>query len=728
MASSITHCICDHGTAPSLFALSVFLMIFFACAFLNCSGFMALLKQVAAAFLAMTNSLIRSFFDLRQYPFSIAHDLHSILTMLRLDLSRIQLEKKDLDFHKETHQRRQNVRIHCHPAVGSATGSSRKNSKRNKSSKSSLSQSPKKNVSASPVKLLASGQNQEDSLISRDPVPRGSRAFWDKVLAEAGTPTRTQSTGSGNGRVFDPSDEWLDNNRSTRASVEEAIHPEIEPEEDCTSIEYTRDLAPTHKLSSSDSFHSTSTLDYGVIGNGRNTSLESIHQPLSRKRLSNFFRQKSKSVNNVEEAQPYNTTDLGLDGHRSDMHRYHDQDKSTSTETSQAGLLGDGLYGSPRDRRKISASLDATVEHDDVQQLNPLSGSIQHTQPISLSPIQPLPVDSLRRPSSTLPRSPLYISQAAISSSPEKSQAEPSGVFSPPTVATPNLVSLPPRRRRTYRPRSETYSFVVSEASSSATAQVDPGASSPVEASMHRPLNPPSSLYLPSISAESHLSTSSIGRAEYRPSSTNYVNSSPPVNPLPLSLNRFSSRSSSRIELPGNPFHLSHSGRTSRSSSNIQYPPTAPRSSPQTPVEVEGYRSVSHGTNLSNASSHSISSRRNLSPYAPPFVPRSARTRNLTPQYPLPPPFGATTRTVSYSRAIPTSISSNAFPSTFPISPQTPPRRQRSIMGSTPHTPPRSTFTIYNDSQTPHTQPQTPADFHRPPQPNLINTAPARSR
>ena len=646
--------------------------------------------------------------------------------MLRLGSSKIHLEKKDLDYHRDTHRRRQNARLHGHRVVA-PTPALKQTHKRNKSSKSSTSRSLRKKLSSSPVKLLVSEQNHEDSLISRDPVPRGSRAFWDKVLAEAGTPTRTKTTGSGNGRIFDPSDGWIETSRSTRASIEEVVDPKSDTESDGSSINHRHVLAPTtHSPSSSSSSQPTCTID-SYPDNISKNSMESIQQPSSRNRFSNFFRWKSKLLNNTNGTLLNDSTDVGLDGHNSDLRQSHDREKSNSAVTSHDSLLGDGLYGSRRDRGTISASLDKSAVDEDIETPNPPSKGSLSTRPSPPDVNLPVLTESLQRPSGTIARSPLYISQAAASSSPEKSHDRPCREPSIPMVISPSLLSLPPRRRRTYRPRSETYSFEHSEASSSDAAKIPTQVASPAESNRLLALNPLSSPLLASISNGSPLSPSSIVYADHHQPSTRLLNTPPSTTLLPRSISRFSSRSSSCLELPGNPFNLSHSGRTSTSSSHIQYPPPAPRSSPRALSELEIYQTAGHATNASNATSPS-SSYRNLSPHALPFIPRKAHARNLTPQYPLPPPFGATARTVSYSRTMPDSTSFSTPLSTPPVSPQTPPPRQRSAMGLNPTTPSRGTFSIYNDSQPPNTQPQTPADITRRLPLNPFNTATAYSR
>lgn len=172
---------------------------------------------------------------------------------------------------------------------------------------------------------------------------------------------------------------------------------------------------------------------------------------------------------------------------------------------------------------------------------------------------------------------------------------------------------------------------------------------------------------------------------------------------------------------------------------------------PEEPVEIRSYRSnssmfsahspspqsqINSSPGISN-SNEPVLLRRNLSPYAIPFVPRNAH-RNGTPHLFLPPPFSATSRNVSIS---------STYPSSSPASPHTPPPRQPSVGvspsfaqhtpsvrgpsngTSPPNVPASRRIPVYDDRLSPSTQPQTPAGLPRNGLPamatqNPFNTAP----
>ena len=645
------------------------------------------------------------------------------LTMLRLGSSRIYLEKEDLEYHKKTHQRRQKARGQGHLAEISTSAQERAH-KRNQSSKSSATPSPKRYASASPITRLVPEQSKQDFLISEDPVPRGSRAFWDKVLAEAGTPTRTKSTGSGNGRIFDPSDEWIETNRSARASVEESIGLDSDTKRGSSSGD-DLDLLASRARDFSESGFLQSNHPAGRSGGDGSidAALVSTQQPSARNRFSSLFRWRTKSAINTDGMQANDPVDLGLDGldgHSSDLSRSHDRERSDSAEFLRGRALGDGLYGGRRDRHEISSKVDKATMIDEIGHRNDLSNG-NPSERLSPSLVSlPMLSGPRRRPSGPLSQSPLHISQAVASSSLNKNQSVPYLESDRPMANTPGLLFSPPKRRRTYRSRSETYSFERSETSSCA-AQIPLEAPSRRNSNTERGISLLSSPLLASISNGSPLSLDSITHPRHHQSSTSLLIPSLCMTPLPPSISGFSSSASSRIETPRNPFNRTHTGRTSPSPSHMLHLPLAPRSSSRALAEVEGYRSAS-------SASSAASPNHNMRPYARSFEASNRRARNLTPQYPLPPPFGATSRTVSYSRTMPTSMSPNPNFSALPISPKTTPPHQRSAIARTPITPSRSTFSIYNDSQPPHSQPQTAADLTRRLVVNPFNTAPTHRR
>lgn len=634
--------------------------------------------------------------------------------MLRLNPTQLRLDARDLTWHIDHHNERQTLR-----AIGPSTTVTDK------------TKSPKKRqhdvrTQDSPYSFPEMGvgrtteviDKQEDSIISSETVPHDSRSFWDRVLADAGTPTRTQTSPLGNATVIEPSDEFLENNRSSRASIEEE-HTNWQDDND-DGARRSDDLRSPFRdteadvssqwpiPSASGSFESTRVdLSIRVKKSDEEKNLpldKAVKTASAKRRLSfsnfSFFRRKVAPDldGSLEINDHHSYADRDSDV-RFKSHSSHDRSRSESSTSSAGGDLRDGMYGSRRDRRTISTNLEKCVngksDADGTGSTHlsndAVSRSILPTGPMSRH------FEDIPRHASGLPRSSLYISQAAMSSSPHKCPDTTADYLETP--ASEGLLAFPPRRRKKYKPRSESYPFVSSEdLEMSALPQFD-------GTSTFQTAHPD----LPSLTVS-------------YPSTHDMV----PTPPLGTPVWGYHSVSASPAVTPDH--EGSTNGRGSLGQAQTSYEWSSPHDSYQDPGEIRSYRSFSSmGSQHTRFASshnqigtiHSSSSRRNLSSFAEPFVPRSAR-RHASPQLPLPPPFSATPRNLSWNSVLPSSS----------VSPHTPPSRlPSSSISPVPHS--HAHVPIYNDDLSPTTQPQTPAELSRSRRPHLatqnpFNTAPAR--
>ncbi|KAL9137992.1 MAG: hypothetical protein Q9175_000809 [Cornicularia normoerica] len=557
----------------------------------------------------------------------------------------------------------------------------------------------------------------EDSIISDKPVPHDSRSFWDRVLADAGTPTRTQTTSTGNATLMEPSDDILENNHSSRASVEEEYTDWQDDDED--GAHHSDDLrSPFHNPEADVCFQWPFPSSSGLLDSTRvDSSIDAkkgdkeqkfpldkvVKTPSAKRRLSfnnfNFFRRKvTPDLDGSSEVNEHHSfVNRDLEG-RYKSHWSHDRSRSESSNSSAGGDLRDGLYGSRRDRRTISTNVETYVngrsdaEGSESKHLSSDAASRAMLPTVS----SPRLFEDIPRHASGLPRSSLYISQAAMSSSPHKGPETTAGYSETP--APEGLLTFPPRRPKRYKPRSESYPFMSSEdLDISALPQLDGASTFQIN-----------SVDLPSL-AVSYPSThhtiptppSSIPAWNYHPAGASPA---------------------------GTPEYEDSTTSGLHGQAQTSYEWSSRHESYQDPIEIGSYRSLSSigshharvaSPHLQMGTVHPSTSRRNLSPFAEPFVPRSAR-RHHSPQLSLPPPFSATPRNLSLNSAFPSSS----------VSPHTPPSRLPSYsISPIPHS--HAHIPIYNDNLSPTTQPQTPAELshnQRPPlaTQNPFNTAPAR--
>lgn len=696
------------------------------------------------------------------------HSSIYVTAMLRLGPTQIRLDAKDLAWHVERHHDRQARRAKV-PTGEVTTGAKR-----------SPRQPEDGQVQGMPYTLpyrpalqqAEDVQERDTSILSKEPVPGNARSFWDKILADAGTPTRIQSTMLANATVINPSDEFLEHTHSSRASIEDDC-PDAEheagdtgakrgienPFQDSDGQSSSGAPTPTSSESPEPLQHDLhDDLDEGKV-NRNEPSVGNTQASSSRRRMSLFPFYRKVAPAHVDGSSDSMTHLLSnrmvFDG-PSDAHDRHREGPSQSSTGDLESHLQDDLYGSRHDRRAISSSLDALVSDEEGGRVTgnltlPLnlrssirrvssdlevssaleyrpsadntrwptstshaagsatnivgtahSGEAErdflHTRPTiravssdrESSVIEtewpPLSTSqaasNLRQPSATLPPSSLRFYQNAASSSPDPHPVNAAEQYSSFESETRGLLAHPPRRSRSYRPRSESYSFETSEESNEAfyTPQVD-GTSASRVATTHAP-----SLLV------SHPPTR---RPPPLPIVTrSALNASPPQ------------ATDSRQPSPSTvPLHERNGLRLSPAELFSGHSISTPQHQHQ--HHISTYRSLSsmgssHGHPSSSRGQTSSNSSRGLSPYAAESMTPSAHRRPSS-HLPLPPPFSSTPRHVSYDHAL---------PSSSPNLPNTPPHPHTPTpLSPSPNSPIR--LPVYQDDRDPATQPQTPAGLRR---------------
>lgn len=619
--------------------------------------------------------------------------------MLRLNPTQLRLDARDITWHIDRHNERQALRV-AGPPTNPATKT--KSPRKYQQEARTYASPPYSFPQPSATRKQDVGHKHEDSMLSSGPVTYGSGSFWDRVLADAGTPTRTQTISQGNPTVIEPSDDLLEISHSSRASIEEehSNWQDQNDEETSDSGDPRSTLRDTELVASSqwpvptspgslDSTRVDPSFDVDRAEEEQNLlSEKGVKTAPAKRRLSlnnfNFFRRRvTPDLDGSTEAIQRRSSTRNDGNGRQKSHSIRNRSRLVSANTSsEGGDLDDGMYGSRWDRRTISASLEAYGNGRGDAEASGSRHSSNDVASRSKLPAVPAstPHELTQRHASGLPRSSLYISHAATSSSPHKGPAMTAE--RPEIPASEGLLGLPPRRRKRYKPRSESYPFVPSEDLDMSTLPQFDGPSTFQSDSVD----------LPSLTV-SYPSTHDMARVPTPPLGNPWDHRAMGASPA------------------GTPNHEGYTtgGSYSPAQMNIEW--SSPHESYHDPVEISSYQSLSsmgsHHTRV--ASSHSqggslnpTPSRRNLSPLAEPFVPRSAR-RHPSPQLPLPPPFSATPRNLSFSSVLPSSSS---------VSPHTPPSRLSSYSLSTaPRT--HAHIPVYNDNLSPTTQPQTPAELSR---------------
>ena len=576
--------------------------------------------------------------------------------MLRVNPTQLKLEKRDLDWHIPRHKERQAQR-----AAGFQTNVSKASPGRrpNDGSVPEASATPQRAVSKFDARVDRKlHRNKQDfEIFSDDPVPRGSRAFWDKILAEAGTPTRIQTVPMARPAIIvEPSEEFAIDTQSMRASLESISVDGYNGSGETQSSPNEITAIPP-----SESSNFTGHREINTVRMEQTLPPSGATQPSpSKNRLSFFsFRRKARP----DRDQSSSSLDVGRTDNRlsgsmavdgpSDGTLSHYSGTPDSTSGGFGSGAHDDLYGSRSNSPTLSQAYPSRNGQGEVHNAEPLASAVPARS--LLSP--PRAIGHARNISGSHPRSSLYISEAAASSSPERAPTTPRD-DNPGTFESQGLLSQPPRRRKMYRQRSQTYSFAQSEESSNPTVpQIDGQATMQAITTRLPSLyisEPPSS----STSSPDNPMGNSRSAAHLTGSPDVYLPSSPPEMPSSL-LSPYTQNISANTQLDSSPNYL-----VSNNYSNLQ---------------------------------------RSLSSLASPFVPGNTY-RGSSPQLPLPPPFSSTSRNVSIAEAYPPNSST---------SPRTPPQQQFS-----PSPPPSvnrspQRMPVYNDNIDRALQPQTPAGLPR---------------
>lgn len=686
--------------------------------------------------------------SMTSYPLfllSIRLDGLEVLAMLRPKATQVQLDSRDLQWHRHRQHERQTTQWH-RQRVQESQMKRRTADPSNGNPETTSSTSQGLGIGTQqfilPIRNRPPNQgpqpqeDEDDALLSQEPVPQLSRAFWDRVLAQAGTPTRTRPAPSGNGKVVEPSEAFSRGTHSSHAS------PTAEDSQLSLDLEANPGLPHTP---STEEVYGGSLDESTAMSHCRDTfpKEEATNETQDARELSVspkgsfaklFHRKKRHEENTLTTMSSVNSLlprRLGnFDGPSEFLRQV-----SESSSTAMSVEFADELYDGRNERRAMSTSMnwESHGKDSDAEENSHLTPSrpVARRDKTPLGPsVQDPTYYARRQASGGLPRSPLYRSQSGESSSPERHPGRAFSIHapdsSPPSLGTPGqqnpeLLSKPPRRRTTrYRPRSQTYSYIESaeEAPHPQMMQHDSLSASPAD---RGGLGAP---FIPSQRISSQGQAFSSHEDEIDELNQQYSSPQLPryFGELQVSSPREAIRSVSSLN------------RSLRSDS----PPD---------MTIPGR--------------HKPTRSRNLTPYISPYKPAFVRHPSQI-QIPLPLPFSATPRTTS---------SNSTIPSASPLTPTdhrifTPPsQRQPSttfqVGGATPTPPPPQPtpspdFTsrilstsllplpppprlrdpppmrVYNDALPASiAQPRTPANVRRAGQgrrqeENLFNTAPPR--
>lgn len=382
--------------------------------------------------------------------------------MLRLAPTHIALGSRDIIWHKE----RQNARYDREDQHASGSVNSRVRDHQESAEQPNpilLHSFPHLLPATAPVMA----DDFESALISKDPVPRGSRIFWDQIMADAGVPTGIQVQNvEKRPRITEMPHDSQEMIRSSKGSIEEDLPSSSGNYHDSLGISHfqnpSNETETNLQFLSRFSSESESSFEKGdeknepLVGNNPPETLHQFDLPI---------RSSSMSSYSGKFRGPTSQEDCAINSH-------------LPGDTKLDGC-SDPIPAHQDHQRKRASTIGVEPEYNATRSIaqTPRIGAglfFERTSPsgIPRSPQLPLPrsVDKFRhRSTSGLPRSPLYMSQAAVSSSPEK-RPRPSENSSDDdsggkTISEPSgLLPQPPRLRKKHRARTRNEGYIFDEA------------------------------------------------------------------------------------------------------------------------------------------------------------------------------------------------------------------------------------------------------------------------
>ncbi|KAL8732326.1 MAG: hypothetical protein Q9181_003997 [Wetmoreana brouardii] len=389
------------------------------------------------------------------------------MTMLRLASSRIHLTASDLDWHVRRHERRLAKLLKGEKPVPFTDDPNAQ----------VQSPGPKRRVIPDELpRRPPKGEKpaEEIPIYSDEPVPRDSQEFWDRILADAGTSARVhQMSLARSPQVIFPSSTFLENNGSVRLSIRDEEEEDENVAPDGVSMGEIL-ISPRSPVSDWESAASTQILSrlsplsppsLDVDEGNRQilsprTSLERLSPSSQAIHDVNF--EGPQHINNrkagaEQAADPQDSwpNQMDVDGPSDAGPSLHHYSSTSSLQDPEPGTFG-MPFGAKARKAELAAFRNVSIAGSEANDLPFQDSYTSHHQG-----------QHVRTRSGVFPRSRLYISEAAASSSPDKHEKQPPQLDDPASAEEHGLLLLPPRRRKKYKRRSETYSFVASEASTS---------------------------------------------------------------------------------------------------------------------------------------------------------------------------------------------------------------------------------------------------------------------
>lgn len=401
----------------------------------------------------------------------------SLLTkMLRMRPTRIELDSRDHHWHNVRHDNRQRQRARV-SEVEVATIALPYNS-------STPLRTPEDPTSPS---RNSSPSNSEDSgIVAAPQMPLFSKKpdthrFWLGVMAGAGVLPEIRSTDAARPVLISGPSDHVSRIHSARGSFESDGYEDTRQYVEAEEWEKPKSTIEPPKVEQGDckdhssiprtplKVGSTREVIQGLL-EGNRTALPSPRDLHSRRLSVLSIRRQGQREDDVRSLSRRDSNLRDLDGSSDPTPMLSElQDASTTAtiqpESSEGPSFDERVQNDHSQAFAIISESPGTRPIAELLRMTGPSAEMYAIEPsASISSSLPRHVDNMRRRSSVFPRSPLYISHLAASSSPEKRPRPMSDTNELDVAAEMEMLSINSRQRKRYKRRSQSYPYLTSEA------------------------------------------------------------------------------------------------------------------------------------------------------------------------------------------------------------------------------------------------------------------------
>jgi len=398
--------------------------------------------------------------------------------MLRMRPTKIELNSRDYHWHNVRHDNRQRQRARGSPVEVATIALPY-----------DLTSMQAPGDMTSPSRHSSPSVSEESDIVAAPQMPLFSkkpdmRKFWSGVMAGAGVLPEIRSTDAARPVLISKPSDHVSRVHSARGSIESEEYEDEPQYVEAEGCYRPNDITESPEFEQGDWTHHHDEQpgtprkqdDAGIIREGYQGLLEDnrtallSRQGLYMRRLSVLsVRRHGQGGDDIRSLSRRDSNLRDLDGSSDPTPMRNELQESSMAasirpESSEGPLFDERFQNNRSQASAIISEISGTRPISELLRMSGPSAEMYAIEPsASIYSSPPRQVDNVRRRSSVFPRSPLYISHLAASSSPEKRPRPMSDTSELDVSAEMEMLSISSRQRKRYKRRSQSYPYLTSE-------------------------------------------------------------------------------------------------------------------------------------------------------------------------------------------------------------------------------------------------------------------------